>query len=147
MKKEKNEVGFSLQGIKTEQFAIFEENFALKKEVSFETGLEFKVDQINKQVGVFFEVEYKQGKKVFIKISVSCHFKIKQESWDSFLMDSKILKIEKGFLGHLAMLTIGTARGVLFAKTEGTQFSKFIIPTLNVNDIITEDAIFSLNTF
>jgi hypothetical protein len=146
MKKEKNEVGFSLQGIKTEQFAIFEENFVLKKEVSFETGLEFKVDQINKQIGVFFEVKFKQGKKLFIKISVSCHFKIKQESWDAFLMDSNILKIEKGFLSHLAMLTIGTTRGVLFAKTEGTQFSKFIIPTLNVNDIITEDAVFSLNT-
>jgi len=146
MEKEKNEVGFSLQGIKTEQFAIFEENFVLKKEVSFGTGLEFKVDQRNKQIGVFFVVEFRQGKKVFIKISVSCHFKIKQESWDVFLLDTNILKIEKGFLSHLAMLTIGTTRGVLFAKTEGTQFSKFIIPTINVNDIITEDAIFSLNT-
>ncbi len=145
MEKVKNEVGFSLQSIKTEQFAIFEDNFNVKNEVSFGTGLEFKIDQTNKHIGVFFEVEFKQGKKVFIKISVSCHFKIKEESWGSFLINTDKLKIEKGFLSHLAILTIGTSRGVLFAKTEGTSFSKFIIPTLNVNEIITEDAIFNLN--
>ena len=145
MEKLKNEVGFSLQGIKTEQFAVFSENFNLKKEVSFGTGLEFKIDQINKQIGVFFEVEFTQGKKVFIKISVSCHFKIKQESWKAFLIDTDNLKIEKGFLCHLAMLTLGTTRGILFAKTEGTEFSKFIIPTINIHEIITEDAIFRLD--
>jgi hypothetical protein len=34
MEKVKNEVGFSLQSIKTEQFAIFEDNFNVKNEVS-----------------------------------------------------------------------------------------------------------------
>jgi len=42
------------------------------------------------------------------------------------------------------MITTGTARGVLFAKTEATQFSKFFVPTLNVAKMITEDAIFDL---
>jgi hypothetical protein len=35
VKKENTEVGFVIKGIKTEQFAIFEENFAPKKETCF----------------------------------------------------------------------------------------------------------------
>jgi hypothetical protein len=145
MKKENIQVGFELLGIKTEQFAIFEENYNIKKETNLNTELQFKLDQTNKQIGVFLGFEFLQAKKVFIKILVSCHFKIREESWNSFIKenDSKLL-VPKGFLAHLAMITTGTSRGVLFAKTEGSQFSKFIIPTINITTMITEDASFEI---
>lgn len=145
MKKENIQVGFELLGIKTEQFAIFEENYNIKKETNLNTELQFKLDQTNKQIGVFLGFEFVQAKKVFIKILVSCHFKIREESWNSFIKenDSKLI-VPKGFLAHLAMITTGTSRGVLFAKTEGSQFSKFIIPTININAMITEDASFEI---
>ena len=143
MKKENTQVGFALKGIKTEQFAIFEENYAPKKETGLGTELQFKLDQINKQIGVFLGFEFMQGKKVFIKIQVSCHFKIEESSWSSFIQENKLV-VPKGFLAHLAMITTGTSRGVLFAKTEGTQFSKFIVPTLNVAEMIQEDATFDI---
>jgi hypothetical protein len=47
-------------------------------------------------------------------------------------------------MAHLAMITTSTCRGVLFAKTEGTEFYKFIIPTLNVTGMINEDAEFEV---
>ena len=143
MKKENTQVGFALKGIKTEQFAIFEENYAPKKETGLGTELQFKLDQINKQIGVFLGFEFMQGKKVFIKIQVSCHFKIEESSWRSFIQENKLV-VPQGFLAHLAMITTGTSRGVLFAKTEGTQFSKFIVPTLNVAEMIQEDATFDI---
>ncbi len=143
MKKEKTQVGFALQGIKTEQFAIFEENYAPKKETGLGTELQFKLDQSSKQIAVFLGFEFMQGKKVFLKIQVSCHFKIEDSSWSSFIQENKLI-VPKGFLAHLAMITTGTSRGVLFAKTEGTQFSKFIVPTLNVAEMIQEDAFFDI---
>jgi len=143
MKKENTQVGFALKGIKTEQFAIFEENYAPKKETGLGTELQFKLDQINKQIAVFLGFEFMQGKKVFIKIQVSCHFKIEESSWRSFIQENKLV-VPQGFLAHLAMITTGTSRGVLFAKTEGTQFSKFIVPTLNVTEMIQEDATFDV---
>ena len=143
MKKENTQVGFSLKGIKTEQFAILEENYAPKKETGLGTELQFKLDQINKQIGVFLGFEFMQGKKIFLKIQVSCHFKIEESSWNSFIQENKLI-VPKGFLTHLAMITTGTSRGVLFAKTEGTQFSKFIVPTLNVTEMIKEDASFDI---
>nr|MBP6230967.1 hypothetical protein [Paludibacteraceae bacterium] len=125
MKKENTQVGFALKGIKTEQFAIFEENYSPKKETSLGTELQFKLDQNNKQIAVFLGFEFLQGKKVFLKIQVSCHFKIEESSWNSLIQENKLI-VPKGFLAHLAMITTGTSRGVLFAKTEATPFSTFI---------------------
>lgn len=85
--------------------------------------------------------EFMQGKKIFLKIQVSCHFKIEEGSWNQFIQENKLI-IPKSFLAHIAMITTGTTRGVLFAKTESTQFSKFIVPTLNVVELIKEDASF-----
>lgn len=145
MKKDNTQVGFALFGIKTEQFAIFEENYTPKKETVLSAELQFKLDQKTKQMGIFFGFEFLQGKKVFLKIQVSCHFKIEEKSWDSFVQKKRSkLVVPKGFLDHLAMITIGTTRGVLFAKTESTPFSNFIIPTLNVEEMIAEDAAFDM---
>ena len=145
MKKDKSQVEFTLQGIKTEQFAVLEENYAPKKESALGTEFQFKLDQKNKQIGIFLGFEFIQGKKVFLKIQVSCHFKIEEKSWDNFIQkkESKLI-VPKGFLAHLAMITTGTTRGVLYAKTESTPFSRFIVPTLNIAEMITEDAAFDM---
>ena len=88
-----------------------------------------------------------QNKKSFIKIEVSCHFKIQDESWNNLVhVEDANLIIPKTFLSHIAMITVGTARGILFSKTEGTPFSKFIIPTVNVVAMIKKDASFELDT-
>lgn len=44
------------------------------------------------------------------------------------------------------MLTIGTARGVLHSKTENTTFNQFLLPTLNVNELVQKDVIFKIGT-
>ena len=145
MKTENKGVGFLLQGIKTEQFAIFDDNYTPKKDIGLNTNLQFKVDSQNKQMGVFLGFEYIQGKKIFLKIIVSCHFKIEENDWNRFLQEDNLI-VPKGFQAHLAMITIGTTRGVLFAKTESTPFSKYIIPTINVAEMIENDATFKINS-
>lgn len=146
IKNENKNIGFALMAIKTEQFAIFEKNYASKKEIGLTTEIQFKIDKGNTQIGVFLTLEFIQTKKVFIKIQVSCHFKINEESWICFANEneSKVI-IPKGFLAHLAMITVGTTRGILFSKTEGTQLSSYIVPTINVAEMVKEDAIFDLS--
>lgn len=85
--------------------------------------------------------------KHLYKIVTSCHFKINDASWINFIdkkeSDNQFI-ISKGFITHLAMISVGTTRGILYAKTEGTDFVKFIIPTINLSELILEDAIFDL---
>jgi hypothetical protein len=143
MNKKKTPIQFALLTIEMEQFAIFEDQFTAKKETSLSTELQFKLDQHNKQIGVFVGVEFLQGKKIFLKIQVSCHFKINEPSWSNFVTNkaSKLI-IPKQFLAHLAMITTGTTRGILFAKTESTKLATFILPTINVSEMIADDALF-----
>jgi hypothetical protein len=135
-------VGFALLGLKTEQFATFEENFSQKKTTNLTTGLEFIISK-EKQIAVFIAITFEQTKKAFLKIQISCHFGIAPESWDKFCLGSKIV-FPKDFMAHITMLTIGSARGVLHAKTEGTIFNKFLLPTIDVTALIKEDAEFTL---
>jgi len=145
MKSDSNKVSFKLEAIKTEQFAIFENDYSPKKESVLSTELQFKLDQAHKRIGVFIGLEFLQGKKVFLKAQISCHFKISDESWAHFVhLDTSKIIVPKDFLAHIAMITTGTSRGVLFAKTESTPFSKFIVPTLNVAEMIPEDAMFDI---
>ena len=143
MKKD-NEINFSLKKIQTEQFAAFEELFDEKNKVNLNTQIQFKLNYDDKMIGSFVAFTFEQKKKPFLKIEVSCHYELNEQSMNSFL-DKKTSKITipKDFLAHLAMITIGTARGVLFSKTEGSRLNTFIIPTLNISEMITNDGKFS----
>lgn len=143
--KNQEPVKFIIKKIKTEQFAIFEENFGTGQIVELKTKVQFKLNREAKNLGVYVGFTFEQGKSIFLKIEVSCHFNIKEDSWKNFVetKTSKII-IPQDFLTHLTMITVGTARGILFAKTEGTNFNKFIIPTINVKRMLTKDAQFPL---
>lgn len=144
MKKQPIDIGFALQGIHTEQFAFFVENVAEKAEIELDTSIEFKCDAMQQRLGCFAEISFAQKRKVFLKIEVSCHFKIQPESWALFTSELNKISVPKNFLSHLGMLTVGTTRGILFAKTENTIFNKFIVPTINVEEMIANDAVFEI---
>ena len=76
---------------------------------------------------------------------VRCEFEIERRAWDSFV-DSEKNKITfpDGLLRHLAVLTIGTTRGVLRAKLEDTPFNWMILPTVDIVDLIAHPLTFAL---
>lgn len=137
-------IGFLLKGIKVEQFATFEKNFKENQDnVDLSTSVQLKLEQNNKQLGIFMHFEFNQKLKPILKIVVSCHFGIKEDNWNQLIREEAII-IPKEFATYLAMLTVSTSRGILFAKTEGTPFSKFILPLLDIAKIFKEDIAFSL---
>ncbi|MBU2018701.1 MAG: hypothetical protein KJ941_03560 [Bacteroidetes bacterium] len=136
-------IGFSLIGLKTEQFATFSENFNENETTSLDTTLDFKISDTGNHLILFSTFAFEQNDKVIVKIQISTHFNIKQEAWDSFKNGEEIV-FPKGFLSHIAMLSVGSARGVLHAKTEGTIFNQFLLPTINVAELIEKDVAFQL---
>lgn len=145
MTEEKNKIGFALKKITTEQFAIIESSYKEGDVVDLKAGLRFGINFDNKIISVIFSTSLIQEKSPFLIIEVGCHFKITAEAWDSFYNESKTdLVVPRGFIGHLVMLTIGTTRGVLHSKTENTPFNSFLLPTLNVNELVKEDVVFKV---
>ena len=66
MEKKKKDIGFLLKGIKTEQYALLEENYDSKAITGLTTSLQFKLDQIHKHIGVFLYLQvYAKQKKFY----------------------------------------------------------------------------------
>ena len=139
-KKKKVSIGFQLIKITTEQFAIIPDAFN-KNETNIEMsiGLKFGLDNKKRIIASFIKVQFEQNKKAFIVIEVANHFNIEKNAWDGFDKTEKNIIIPKGFASHLVMLTIGTLRGVLHCKMENTEFNTFILPTINVTEMIKND--------
>jgi hypothetical protein len=136
-------IGFALLQVKTEQFAVIEGNYKESEKVELNTSLEFKVSHDTKAIGVFIKFIFEQAKCPFLIVEVSCHFNILDSSWEGFgVGEDGAVIIPKNLLQHLGMITVGTARGVLHAKTEGTTLNKFFIPTVNVVEMVTDDGAF-----
>lgn len=144
---EKNKIGFALKKITTEQFAIIESSYKEGDLVDLKAGLRFGINFDNKIISVIFSSSLIQEKSPFLVIEVGCHFNVTEEAWNSFYNESKTeLVVPRGFIGHLVMLTIGTSRGVLHSKTENTPFNSFLLPTLNVNELVKKDVVFKVET-
>lgn len=139
----KEQISFILRKISTEQFAIIESAFDKSKDnIELGTSLRFGFNTDKRVIIPLLTINFSQDKNPFLLLEIGCHFEIIEKHWNNlFNSDSKELKLPKGLIIHLVMLTVGTIRGVLHAKTENTPFNKFFIPTINVNDLVKEDLI------
>jgi hypothetical protein len=143
----KFKIGFLLNKITTDQFAIIESSYKDNEEVQFNYGLNFGFDKETRIIAIFFKFNLQQEGNPFLIIEVGGHFLIEPKTWNTFFnSDSEIITIPKNFMQHLAVITIGTSRGILHTKTENTIFNKFILPTVNVTEMIKEDVVFSLKS-
>lgn len=139
-------IQFQINGIRTDEFAIIEEAF----------------DENNNKIGYFLEtgwaipraetivcsMEFKfiQGNIPFLKVRASCFFEIKKESWKSVIdEENNKVVLPAFFTDQLVVLTLGTLRGILHAKTEGTKFNRFFIPTINITELRKEEKDFSIS--
>ncbi len=142
MKQEIKPIGFILRGIKTEQFAIIDTNF--KEGEPSNAGFEIKyAASIEERVIIpIVKFTFEQNNIPFLILEVSCHFEIEEAGFTSIHnADLKQIRIPLDFAMHITMLTVGTARGVLHAKTESTVFSQFLIPAINLTEIVKEDVV------
>lgn len=135
-------IGFALFKITTEQFAILENNFVEKAEIKIELNIRFAADRNRKMIGAFTAFSYEINKQPFLILEAGCHFNIEPSAWDKMYDETKSqIIVPKGFLHHMAMLTVGTSRGILHTKTENTKFNLYHLPTINVADLIKQDKV------
>jgi hypothetical protein len=138
--KDKKAINFNyvLVQIKTDQFAIFEDNFKENEKIDLVTSSNFGLD-IDKRIFVsILKFTFEILEKPFITIQTSCYYQIDEADWNKLNVEDKII-IPKGFASQTAMHCVGTARGILHTKTEDTIFNKFILPPINVENLVTDD--------
>lgn len=133
-------VNFALAKITTELLEIFPEAVVEEKPIKINAGLNFGIDSKKQLLKVIFKNVFMQEEIPFITIETGCVFAIDPESWTHFSSQQEgIFVLPRNFAGHLAMLTAGTARGILHNSTENTPMNRFFIPANNIEEMIKED--------
>lgn len=142
MKEVKKNIGFVIRGISTRQFALIKESYSAGEAVEVLNGLGFGFDKENGVVSVFFNTKFESNNMPFIVLEISCEFKIDLASIQELINESKTsVQLPIGFAKHIAMLTIGTARGILHEKLAQTDFNQFVLPSVNLNDLVDGDIV------
>lgn len=136
-------VPFTLRQIKTIQFATFDQEICDTEKINLESAVTFKIDSKNRFIGVFNKFSLYQNEKVLLVIEANCNFEIEKNGWDSLVnKDEGTIILPSGLAQHLAVLTVGTTRGILHAKTEGTPFNRFFLPTIDVTKLVKDNVKF-----
>lgn len=137
-------IAFKMNRISIEQFAILTQRLPDDNPtLNLETNLSFSAAVGAHMIVAKMRFAYLHNDAPLLILELSCQFELEQESWDSLIEENKVV-IPKDFLAHMAVHTVGTARGILFCKTEQTTFSQFILPPINVAEQITHDFIIDL---
>ena len=111
-------------GIHLDQFAILCED--CKDEVGMNVSLNFKYGDEGKKVACVVAFDFTSESEKVMVLKMTCEFEIQVDDWKTLHNDKEVV-IPKDLLEFFAVHTIGTARGVLFCKTENTQFNLSLI--------------------
>lgn len=129
--------------IRVDQFAILTDSIP-PEDLSLGFAISFGVAPSIHEVCTTVRFDISHAESPLLILELSCFFEIREEDWNKFKQDNKVI-IPKGLLAHFGVHTIGTARGILHCKTEGTQLNAFILPPINVSERITEDIIIEID--
>lgn len=131
-------IRFRMFGIHLEQFAILAPNNG--KEIGMKISLGYKYADNGEKIACLANFDFGSQHERVMVLSVSCDFEIQKEDFCNLQKDGKAI-ISKELLEYFAVQTIGTARGILFCKTENTDFNNIVIPPVNVTELIKSDLI------
>lgn len=142
-----NTLGFAFNGLRILSFAVIESAYKKSGEVNLMTALGYGLD-VEKHIvscNAKFAFEKKKGQP-FLLLEVQSQFQIENKDFlKKIKQNENSYLITKDLAIHFAVLTIGSARGILHAKTEGTEFNDYLLPTIDVNAIVQEDVIFEFS--
>ncbi|MCR6641684.1 MAG: hypothetical protein NVV82_22510 [Sporocytophaga sp.] len=142
MNKIENNISFSLSRISTSQFAVIKESYKEGKDFDVVQMLNLGANKALNKVAVLFNIKFESDGAPFIILEITCEFSIESNSFKAMTdEETNKVHIPVGLARHLSVLTVGTARGVLHAKLESTEFKDFFLPTVNVNDLVKEEIV------
>ena len=147
MKKEDLALSFKLVDISTKEFAILEDSYTESENVQMGTFVNFGHDREHRVLGANLKFQFEQNEKPFLVISATCSFQMEEDAWNELLdaQGNKIV-IPEGFASHMAVITVGTIRGILYEKVKDTLFKEYIIPPIYLTELIQEDVVIEFSS-
>lgn len=137
-----NMIRFKMFRISTGQFAILSTE-APQGDVEISTSMELRHANDGSAVMVHATFTFSEKEKQVMILGTTCEFSIHPEDLQTLTKDGKVV-IPKGTIDYFIAQTVGTARGILHCKTEGTPFNGIIIPPMNVTNMFKDDMVINI---
>lgn len=135
-------IPFALRAIETHQFAILEENYVEESEGALMIGVNVGASDEVCGVSIIFEVRFNFDDKPLVLLEVECQFEVEEEAFRQFLdKENDQINIPKEFCQHLGVITVGTARGILYEKLKDTDFDFILLPTIDLTVQLSDDVV------
>ncbi|MCH3993381.1 MAG: hypothetical protein LKH27_08465 [Prevotella sp.] len=139
------EIPYRIQKIETNEFASFPENYSgegkFKLQIGFQFGAAYTQPVIRCK-SLFTGMN--DGTIPIFKLVVSCYFTIEPNAYHELFKENTIT-IPADFLRYMAMISTGTARGILHTKLENGKMSDYVLPPVNLLNIIKKDYVADLS--
>lgn len=130
-------IHFRLNKIGIDQFAVLTDTVP-EGDGTLNTAIEFQYAPELQMVACTVTFRFINEGNQFMVLGTRCEFLIKPEDWDAQVMKDGEVILPQDLLEILAVHTVGTSRGILFCKTEGTPFNVLMIPPINVHEILSQ---------
>lgn len=136
----KDQICFGLRKITTGQFGTIDSVVIKDDSINVSYGITFGINEEKRVVGCITKFEFFSEGIPFMVIDITCEFEFDPESWESFIdKETNRITLPLSIASHMAVLTVGTTRGVLHSKTENTKYNKYFLPTINVTESLKSD--------
>lgn len=138
-----NQLGFAMVGLKTTSFATIEASHKKTGETNLMTSIGFGLDIDDHTITCNAKFSFEKKKnQPFLILEIQALFEIEKNDFlNKMKQEDNSYIITKGLAIHFVVLTVGSARGILHTKTEGTHFNNYLLPTIDVKSILSEDII------
>jgi hypothetical protein len=109
-----------------------------KEAVAFSTEFSFNGNLEQGVIGCRSVYVFSQNETVISSLTVYCYFEIEKDYLRENVQEMAVT-IDKDFLRYLATISVGTARGIQHAKTQGTILNQWVIPPINLMEFDFQD--------
>lgn len=127
---------YKINKIETKQFAVFPENYRIDQSVNIKSSFAFNIKNDYTQIRCISKLQYVQDDRIILVLEFATYFDIAPDGSENIKL-SKTIHVD--FLRYMATIAVGTARGIIYAKSENTIVNSIILPPINLVDAITED--------
>lgn len=131
---------FKMQKIKVDQFAILTDTnptgrIELKSDFETRAAKDSPIVTMSMRANLLAE-----NASLLETLLLTCEFAIHPDDFKEMIHDDMMV-IPASLISHMAMHVVGTARGILFCKNEGSCLSNLILPQVNVAAVFKDDVV------
>ena len=131
-------IPYRIVKIENNQFALFPDKYVNGQEVKIDVSFNFAYSKDLDMIRCVAMIHYSQSSNNLVILENTTYFSIAPEGIHDIKKEGRI---PVDFLRYMATISVGTARGIIHAKTEGTVLNSVVLPPINLVEIIKDDMV------